>query len=605
MITLKRKEDCCGCNACGDICPKDAITFKTDKEGFWYPDINLDKCIDCGLCEKVCPIKGSQLETNKNADKPKCYAAEHKNIDVIFSSTTGGAFSAFAEVMYRQKGYVGGAIHNSDFSVSEFISNDKGDLRLLRRSKDLQSNSEGFYKKIKSLLEANEKVMVCALPCQIAALVSYLGRDYENLILIELICLGVNSPKVWHKYLSYIEEINGSKIVYTENKNKEYGWRNLTQKFVFENGQEYFDTRDTSLFIKGYIQSRLYCRPSCYECRFKGFPRRADITIGDYWGLMKHDPSYNKDMGVSIVLVNSDKGEKYFEQVKKRMYVKETPLDWAIKDNPALTQSIEKGKCDRDSFFSDIDNLRFDEAVKKYSLTPRKRVKDYLRIVYKDLKFFKYILNTTRMDPRALYQTFRYSGIKILAKHKGIIFAKNCKVSISHKSHLKIDGLLVIGKKGLIPSSNAESRIYIGEKATFAVLGDMTIDCDCDIEVFDGAELILHGARLGYCNANKNLTIICGEKIEILPDVGIGRNVTIRDTNGNHFMNTLGYKPTKPICIGEKAWLCESCTIMPGVSIGRSAIVGANSMVMSSIPDHVLVSGSPAEVIEKDVLWKC
>lgn len=325
MIDIKRNEDCCGCNACGDICPKKAITFLVDKEGFWYPKVDKEKCIDCGLCNKVCPIETECKSRNSNKLEPKCYAAEHKSIEVIFNSTTAGMFSALAEGVYSQKGYVGGAIHNKDFSVSHFISNDRNDLQRLRRSKDLQSNAEGLYKKIKKLLDADEKVLVCGVPCQIAALLNYVGKDYDNLITVDLICAGVNSPKVWRKYLDYIEEKNCSKIVWTENKSKEYGWDKLTQKFVFENGQEYFDTDKTSLFIHGYIVSHLYCRPSCYECNFKGFPRMADITIGDFWGITKHSNKHNSNMGTNLVMINSEKGQEYFDKIKKRVNLEETP----------------------------------------------------------------------------------------------------------------------------------------------------------------------------------------------------------------------------------------------------------------------------------------
>ena len=308
MICIEKKEDCCGCNACGDICPTKAITYGIDEEGFWYPTVNKEKCIDCNMCKNVCPIVNECPNKKVNFKEPLCYAAEHKSIDVIFSSTTGGMFSALADVMYNQGGYVGGAVHNPDFSVSEHISNDRNDLRLLRRSKDLQSNSEGFYLKVRELLENGSDVLICGLPCQIAALRAFLRKDYENLITIDLICAGINSPKVWKRYLSYIEEINGSKIIWTENKAKEYGWKNLSQKFVFEDGHEFFDTHKTSFFIQGYVDSHLYCRPSCYECRFKGFPRIGDITIGDYWGITDHCRNHNSDLGTSLVMINSERG---------------------------------------------------------------------------------------------------------------------------------------------------------------------------------------------------------------------------------------------------------------------------------------------------------
>lgn len=371
MITIEQKKDCCGCNACGDICPQNAISFNTDNEGFWYPSIDQSKCVNCGLCDKVCPMQ-NEYRTSGAIDKPECYAAEHKSVEVVFSSTTGGMFSAMADVMYKRKGYVGGAIHNSDFSVSEFISNDKKDLDLLRRSKDLQSDAIGFYLDVKKLLNDGESVHVCALPCQIAALKTFLGKDYDNLITIDLICLGVNSPKVWRKYLDYIEKLNNSKIVWTENKSKEYGWHNLTQKFVFENGKEYFDTSNTSLFIKGFIKSHLYCRPSCYDCQFKKFPRPADISIGDFWGIERRDSFFNSNMGTSVVIVNTKKGKTFFEDVKKRIIFKETPLEWVLSGNPALTRSITDISDKRKEFFDELECSPFDVAIEKYGNLDKK-----------------------------------------------------------------------------------------------------------------------------------------------------------------------------------------------------------------------------------------
>ena len=604
MIDINRKEDCCGCNACGDICPKDAVSYHTDNEGFWYPQIDKSKCVNCGLCNKVCPIETECKSRKKNISKPECYAAEHKSIEVIFNSTTGGMFTALAEGMYAQKGYVGGAIHNDDFSVSHFISNNRNDLLKLRRSKDLQSNAEGFHKKVKTLLDQGEKVLACGVPCQIAGLLNYLGKDYENLITVDLICAGVNSPKVWRKYLDYIEDMNGSKIIWTENKSKEYGWNKLTQKFVFENGEEYFDTDKTSLFTHGYIVSHLYCRPSCYECNFKGFPRIADITIGDFWGITKHTNNHSSNMGTNLVMINSDKGKAYFDKIKKRVNYEQTPIEWAISGNPALLNSISKLSDKREAFFHDLDKMPFDELIKEFEPHKQSWLKSSLKLLKSRLKFVLYVLKVTRMHPKALYQTIKYSGFRNLFHNKGIICGTNCHINIAKSAKIKVEGLLTLGRKDKFPKSKAESKLFLGENASLNILGEFKIDADCEIVVFSNAELTIHGSKLAYSDANAGLRIVCGEKIELMHDVGIGRNVMIRDTNGDHYMNTTGYRPTRPVIIGEKAWLCESCTIMPGVKIGRGGIVGACSMVTKSVPAHALVSGSPAEVVQENVLWK-
>ena len=196
MIDISDKAMCCGCNACGDVCAHDAITFKTDIEGFWYPEVDKSKCNNCGLCEKVCPIINIDKLKKNDFEVPKCYAAIHKNLEVRFDSTSGGLFSALAEKMYRDRGYVGGAIYDENFNVKQFISNDKKDLLALRSSKYTQSSCVGFFKQVKEILKSGEKVLVCGCPCQMAALRTFLRKPYENLIIADFVCRGINSPMI-------------------------------------------------------------------------------------------------------------------------------------------------------------------------------------------------------------------------------------------------------------------------------------------------------------------------------------------------------------------------------------------------------------------------
>ena len=341
MITIQNKKDCCGCNACGDICAHNAILFKTDIEGFWYPEIDKDKCTDCGLCEKVCPIINIKALKKNDLEQSICYAAEHKNLEVVFDSTSGGAFSALADSMYKENGYVGGAVFNDDFSIKHFISNDKQDLSRLRSSKYAQSDLSGFYTEVKQILENGEKVLVCGCPCQMAALRAFLQKDYENLIIADFVCLGINSPKVWRKYLDSFEERYGSPVVYAKSKSKEYGWRNLTQKVVLANGKTVFEAGNVNnYFSKSYRHARVISRPSCYDCQFKGFPRIADITLADFWGIENVDKSPDKDLGTSLVMINSQKGLVYFEKTKQRLNCIQKPFNSILQGNKALTKPL-------------------------------------------------------------------------------------------------------------------------------------------------------------------------------------------------------------------------------------------------------------------------
>ena len=154
MIRITSKAECCGCNACGDVCSRHAITFQADTEGFWYPLVDEAKCSDCGLCEKVCPIINAASLKRNDFEKPACYAAQNKNLEVLFDSSSGGVFSALAGVMYKKGGFVGGAVFNADFSVSHFISNDKHDLPRLRSAKWCQSSLEGFFLSVRKILDS-------------------------------------------------------------------------------------------------------------------------------------------------------------------------------------------------------------------------------------------------------------------------------------------------------------------------------------------------------------------------------------------------------------------------------------------------------------------
>jgi coenzyme F420-reducing hydrogenase beta subunit len=401
MIKIQDKKDCCGCNACGDICPKQCISFKIDNEGFWYPEVDMDKCVDCHLCEKTCPVINIDKLKKNDLSESECYAAEHKNLEVVFDSTSGGLFSALADIMYKDAGFVGGAVFNEDFSVKHFISNDKQDLPRLRSSKYLQSSLIGFYAQVSDLLKQGEKVLVCGTPCQMAALRAFLKKDYDNLIIADFICRGINSPKVWRKYLDSFEERYGSPVVYCKAKSKELGWRNLTQKVILADGRHLYETKDQSNFMKGYLRTNAYCRPSCYDCQFKGYPRMSDITLADFWGVEKIKTGMDKNLGTSLVMVNSQKGKAFFERVKSSINFVEVPFYEATKGNPALVRPLEAPRVDKTEFFADLDKMPFHEVARKYST--QKRRKSTLKKGLSNIYIYIYISQRFTLDMRKAY----------------------------------------------------------------------------------------------------------------------------------------------------------------------------------------------------------
>lgn len=603
MVNIIDKQNCCGCNACGDVCSHNAIAFKRDMEGFLYPEVKKELCTDCGLCEKVCPIINIASLKKNDFEKPLCYAAQNKNLESLFNSTSGSAFAALAEKMYKLGGYVGGAVFNEDYSVTQFISSDKADLEKIRNSKYVQSDSQGFYKQVRDLLKAGEHVLVCGLPCQMAALRTFLRRDYENLIIIDLICLGINSPKILRGYLDYKEELHGAKIVYYKAKNKELGWRRLTTKLVFANGDVEYDTKDTSYFTHGFIGTHCFSRPSCYSCKFKGIPRIADITLGDLWGAEKIvGKEYDHDLGTSVVMINSVKGKLFYESMNSAFRDKAITYESTLAGNKALLTPIPLPKIDRDQFYKDLDNLKFEEFAKKYIKLP---IDSNNGLKYKLRNICKFIYLVGKASSWSISTLFKNIYYNLLCKRvetsiidgRFIIVYKHSIIDIAKDARLQLFGRLHFGTKA-VKGSKLESRLLLASGAVLKSNGGI-ISYGADIEVFKNATL-----ELGNVSFNMNSTIICGDAIKIGDYVCFGRNVTIRDNNGEHYMSRRTFKVKRPITIGQHSWICEQAMVMPGSKIGAGVIVGARSLVSGKLPNFVLATGNPAQVVDEDIFWK-
>lgn len=611
MINIKDKSKCCGCCACVDICAHKAITLKTDIEGFWYPEVDPGLCTNCGLCDKICPeLHINELKKNDYSQPAKTIAAIHKRMDVRWDSTSGGAFSALADAMYEQGGYVSGAIYNEDFSVRNYISNNPGDLVKLRSSKYLQSKAEGLYAEIRTLLRKGEKVLACGTPCQMAALRSFLRKDYENLIIVDFICRGVNSPKVYRKYLDSLERKHGGKVIYVKAKNKELGWRNLTRKVVFDNGESYYGVGVIDDFRRGY-HTNVYCRPSCYDCQYKGFPRISDITIADYWGIEKVDPNLDNNIGTSMILLNSKKGEAYFELVKDKLEYRETSFQSILAGNPALVSPLSPAKIDRNDFFEDLDKGTFDDVTEKY-FPLREHVSNKKNLKRRVKDFLKKVLNYKRLYGFSIKAYINFIQINFLRKNtircndELIHTLPSSTFDIHPTAKINIKKTFLYGSAP-VKGMRIPTCLKMAAGTTLEIHdGPLTRYGDVPYNLRYGAYIeIINGGRLsiGQGAANVGLTIMCAKEITIGNGVRIGRNVSIRDWNGPHVIVNDTYVNHAPVKIEDHVWLCTGCSIMPGVTIGEGSVVATNSVVTKNIPPRCLVAGSPAKVIRTDIEW--
>lgn len=605
MIDIKDKKDCCGCNACYDICPKQCVTLKTDIEGFWYPEVDKDRCIDCRLCEKACPQLHVEELKHNEFEKPVCFAAIHKNIETRFASTTGGMFSALAEQMYEEGGYVGGAIYREDWSVAHFISNNPEDLQRIRQSKYSQSDTRGFFAEVKRLLTAGEKVLVCGSPCQMAGLRGFLGKSYDQLIIVDYVCKSITSPKFYQKYLDYWERKAGSKLVSFKFKDKELGWRNLVKRFDFKNGKSmYSRAKDNDLYSSAY-HANVVSRPSCYSCQFKGFPRMADITIADFWGCenMAEYRELDDNAGTSAVIINNQHGLDFFNKIVGRIKSVPAKIEDMIPGNPALVTTQHLPTVDREAFFKDLNDDLIENVVPKH-VGYLGAAKTY-SIKWKLFQILRIARKAWVNSQGKIGILLKFVYLNIFSKHvktdwinEGIIYPTPYTViELNKGSIIELHGPLVVGDKR-VRKSKQETRLLLDENARMTVNEDSHFGYGSDVEVFANAHF-----SMGHCGTNYNCTIICGKRIEMQGRVSLGRDVSIRDTNA-HLIAMEGYKILRPVTIENHVWLCSGATICPGVKIKAGAVVGANSYVIQNVPAHTLVSGSPAKVVQKDIAWK-
>lgn len=381
MIEIKSKEDCCGCYACYNICPKQCITMKTDNEGFWYPKIDKNKCINCNLCEKVCPI----INPVKRVDSKKiAYASMNKDEQVRMKSSSGGIFSILAEYIIKNNGVVYGAGFDEDFNIKHKRILYSTDLDLLRGSKYVQSSIGDIYKQVKNDLENNNPVLFTGTPCQVEGLRSYLRKEYVNLITMDFICHGVPSPLVWEKYLKKMKKSKQENIKNIYFRNKDIGWKLFSLKIIFDK-RIYSNDLNNDLFMKGFLQD-VYLRPSCYNCKFKKINRISDITVADFWGIENILPKMDDDKGTSLVVIHSEKGKQLFDKLSETMIINEVDLNEAIKYNSSMIRSVKYNE-KRNSFFAELNSGKeLTDLIRIYTkISFEKRVKNKIKSIIKRL----------------------------------------------------------------------------------------------------------------------------------------------------------------------------------------------------------------------------
>jgi len=322
-----------------------------------------------------------------NVEEPEVYAAWSLNDEIRINSTSGGIFSELALHILKNEGYVCGARYGRNHHIEHYIVNTIDGLETIRQSKYAQSDKRYIYREIKQLLMCGQKVLFCGTPCECAGLRNYLQKNYDNLIIVDFICRGANSPRAYERFLEYLENEYDSKCVKVWFKNKTYGWNRFSTKIDFANGSCYLKDRDHDPYILGYIKYNLYMRPSCAQCRFRTVRRPSDITLADFWEVRLSDPSLDMEKGTSMVMINSSKGADMFEYIKPTIFYEKKSLKDILAGNPCLLSSPRMNK-KRGYFFKNLEKASFDILMGK-CLGEQSNTPDILKHIAKKIIFKK------------------------------------------------------------------------------------------------------------------------------------------------------------------------------------------------------------------------
>ncbi|WP_010247985.1 Coenzyme F420 hydrogenase/dehydrogenase, beta subunit C-terminal domain [Acetivibrio cellulolyticus] len=383
IMLFKDKTDCCGCGACMNICAKQAISMREDEYGFLYPVINETLCIRCGACKKVCGYQNVE-ESNTPLET---FVGVTKKTDVM-QSASGGIFASIATSVIEENGIVYGCsmeLIDGVLSPIHIGVDNLVDLKKLQGSKYVQSFIGNSYSQVKQHLNSQRIVLFSGTPCQIAGLKAYLNKDYDNLLLIDIICHGVPNAKLFKDYIYSLEKKLKAKITEFNFRDKTYGW-GYTGKAIYKtaNGKvkEKLIYTGESSYCQLFLKSEI-CRESCYVCKYANSHRTGDVTIGDYWGVEKEHPvllssnggSYDEKKGISCLIVNTEQGRRFIDRYASDMQLSVSKFECAARKNGQLKAPIRRSE-------------------KRYNLLELYREKGYdaVEMWFKKDKGFKLIL---------------------------------------------------------------------------------------------------------------------------------------------------------------------------------------------------------------------
>lgn len=360
MIQIEDKKDCCGCTACAAVCPKQCIEMESDNEGFCYPRVDTAKCIYCGACERVCPIRNQRKEVHV---PQKAYLVQHKDKQVRIDSSAGGAFTAIATYVLAKGGAVFGAAYDENFQVRHTYVENTDELRKFRNSKYVQSDMGDCFRQVRDFLRSGRWVCLSGTPCQIEGLSRFLGRLYENLVLVDVVCHGIPSPLVWNKYLEY-QKVSEDKPDNIRFRDKFYGYKYSTMSLIKGGKNVYHAGSQLDPMLRAFFND-ICDRPSCYDCPFKKQYRASDMTIWDCFSVYDFDKTMDDDKGTTRVLCHTEKAAEIMQDLGSIARCKEVEPDKLVSGVKEMFGSVPINP-KREKFFEDARRLSGAELFEKY-----------------------------------------------------------------------------------------------------------------------------------------------------------------------------------------------------------------------------------------------
>lgn len=367
MIRIDAKENCSGCGACMNACPRNAITMRADGEGFLYPVVGAG-CVDCGRCEAVCPFLHPG-EPTPITETVGCRASDEA---LRAASSSGGVFSLLAHEIQRRGGAVFGACLSGD---GKSVRHQCADPEALRTSKYVQSDTGTVYREVREKLEEHVPVLFTGTPCQIGGLKHFLGKPYDGLVCAEVICHGVPSPALWKKYVEHLARQYRLTPRQINFRQKRYDGKKRSLQKTGGEVTVYSDMKKDP-YLQLFLQN-ISLRPSCYACRMREGRSQADLTMGDFWVARLVMPALQDGRGLSLLLIHTEQGRALWNSVREKTVWAAADAESALKYNTPYRYSVSR-PAKRERFFADMDRLSFPALSRRYVGRVRLSVRDRL-----------------------------------------------------------------------------------------------------------------------------------------------------------------------------------------------------------------------------------